>query len=273
MVNGVKIKLIYHLYLKNVESINNNIYYEINRRCLKYFHDIFDSALFCVSVDDTGNAELVQKGIEWILSCGFKNNVEIKIKQNTAFCDAQTFYDEIVDKLSDFKEMVFFAHNKGCGNFYDNESVKQWVIFSYYASLHNINDKILNLTEQAISQGYIPLYSDNFKITTPYKWILPGSIFLFNPMKIANYLKENEKEPPILQDRFSGEMFLSKIFDIMREPYSMTDICFENYRNGYFKSDFANYYEINHYDLLAYFLPKERIENYKNFYNEIINNI
>lgn len=272
MLKGVKVKIIYHLYLKDIESINSNIYYEINRRCLEYFHDIFDSALFCLCVDDTGNAELIQRGVEWILSCGFKNNVDIKIKQNTAFCDAQTFYDKIVDHLSDFNEMVFFAHNKGCGKFDNNESVKQWVIFSYYASLCNISEKVLNLTEQAVSHGYIPLYGDNFKMTSPFKWILPGAIFLFNPMKVVTYLKEHEKEAPVLQDRFSAEMFMSKIFDITSAPYAMCDICFEDYRNGYFISD-SNYYTINHFDLLRYFLPEERISQYKYFYNKITNEL
>lgn len=272
MINGAKIKIVYHLYLKDIETFDSNAYYEINRRCLEYFHDIFDSALFCVCVDDTGNAELIQKGVEWILSCGFKNNVEIKIKQNTAFCDAQTFYDEIVNHLSDFNELVFFAHNKGCGKFYDNESVRQWVIFSYYASLCNISEKVLNLAEQAVSHGYIPLYGDNFKITSPFKWVLPGAIFLFNPMKVATYLKEHGNEPPALQDRFSAEMFLSKIFDITRGEYSMTDICFENYRNGYFISE-SSYYAINHYSLLKYFLSEERINQYRDFYNRITNEL
>ena len=131
MIDGVKISLVYHLYCKDLRSMrieDGNLYNEINRRCLKRYHDIFDSAVFCVCLDDTGDLELIQRAIGWIWSCGFKDNVTIKVKPNSPNRDAQTFFDEVVGHLKEFDGMVFFGHNKG--NTYEpNYSQAEWVIF------------------------------------------------------------------------------------------------------------------------------------------------
>ena len=267
MIKGVKIKLVYHLYLKDVESVENGVYYKINKRCLSRYHDIFDSSVFCLCVDNTEDAELIKKGVDWILSCGFKDNVTIKIKPNTAFNDAQTFYDEIVDKIENFNELIFFAHGKGCGKNEENKSLSQWTIFSYYAALNDIEEKVLNLTEQAAVQGYIPIYCN----TEPFKWMIPGTIFLFNPMKVLEYLRAHDIPIPVLADRFSAENFISNIIDIRQPAYSGYDICFEGWRNGCIEvTDDNNYYNVDHCYLLSLFSPEEKVEEYRKFYQEMM---
>ena len=76
MIDNVKISLVYHFYCSDEQSIaigsGGNIYNEINRRCLSHFCEIFDNSIFCICVDDTGNSKLIEKAVEWVLSCGFK---------------------------------------------------------------------------------------------------------------------------------------------------------------------------------------------------------
>ena len=50
MINGIKVSMVYHLYCSE-KDFEDNVYNEINRRCLEHFHDIFDEVLFCVCVD------------------------------------------------------------------------------------------------------------------------------------------------------------------------------------------------------------------------------
>lgn len=192
MINGVKVSLVYHLYCKDAESIvvgTGNVYNEINRRCLEHFHDVFDDAVFCVCVDDRTDSNLIHKAVAWIWSCGFKDNVTIKVKPNSPYRDSQTFYDEVVDHLSDFDGMVFFGHNKG-NTIEELDGLKQWIIFSYYSCLDEIENKIKRLTDHTIVFGYVPLAGGQplFYIFNKHGWMIPGTFFLFNPQKKLGYL-------------------------------------------------------------------------------------
>ena len=266
MINGVKIHLVYHLYCKNVQDMQvggGNVYNEINRRCLEHFHGIFDDAVFCVCLDDTGDSELVQKAAEWIWSCGFKDNVTIKVKPNSPYRDAQTFYDEVVNHLSEFSGMVFFGHNKGNTQEY-RESIKQWIIFSYYSCLDKIEEHVTELASNAVAYTYVPVSRQ-----VDCKWLSPGTLFLFNPRKIVTYLGHAKRSVPKMDDRFAAETFLPKIIDITAGDSFLMDVMFDECRNMWFNSEELFVYELNHVELISYFLSTERVEKYKHFYETI----
>lgn len=243
-----------------------NIYNEINRRCLQHFHEVFDDTVFCVCVDDTGNLALVQRAVEWIWSCGFKDNVTIKVKTNSPYRDAQTFYDEVVNHLGNFDGMVFFGHNKG-NTQEDMESIRQWVVFSYYSCLDKIVTHITELTSNSAAYTYVPIFNQ-----LCCKWLAPGTFFLFNPRKIITYLDYTKQDIPKMDDRFSAETFLPKIIDITDDtrPSFLTDIMFDECRNRWFyTSEPCFFYIINHVELISYFLSPERVKEYQEFYSII----
>lgn len=248
-----------------------NVYNEINRRCLEHFHGIFDDAVFCICLDDTGDSELVQKAVEWIWSCGFKDNVTIKAKPNSPYRDAQTFYDEVVNHLSEFNGMVFFGHNKG-NTMSEIDGLKQWIIFSYYACLDRIGEKVANLSDHAVIHTYIPLVEEGYTVFNEHRWLAPGTFFIFNPQKICSHIKINKITIPKLEDRYSAETFFPKLLDITDgKRYSfLTDVMFEHCINTWLvgEPDF-DYYWANHVELLGEFLPSERVEEYKHFYETI----
>lgn len=275
MINGTKINLIYHLYCKNVEDMNNNVFYEINRRCLEHFHEIFDYSVFCVCVDDMNDSELIQNAIKWIWSCGFRENVIIKIKPNSSYRDAQTFYDEIVYHLTEFDGIVFFGHNKGT-TMQATEGLKQWVTFLYYSCLDKIEEKVKELCNITLLYSYIPINTSEYNTYRVFKWFLPGTFYLFNPNKLVTFLKKTDKPIPKLTDRFSAEIFFSQIIDIFNEETCdfFVNVKFENLYNTYFDSyQEINFYNINHIDLISYFLLPERVKQYEDFYKKITDGI
>lgn len=270
MVNGVKITLVYHLYCKSVEDLQvgtGNVYNEINRRCLGHFHDVFDDAVFCVCLDDTGNSELVQKAVEWIWSCGFKDKVVIKIKPNSAFCDAQTFYDEVVNRLSEFDGMVFFGHNKGSTMDY-MDGLKQWIIFSYYACLDRLEEYVVNLAREYVACTYLPITS---KYGKPFDWFPPGSFLLANPMKLDAFPNRYGTPLPKLTDRCSTELFFPRFIDICDPPFDY-NMCFEDCCDAYWVGNY-DYYREDHLELLSQFLTEERVDQYRAFYDKIVDGL
>lgn len=271
MVNGVKVSMVYHFYCSN-DNIGCS-YNEINRRCLRHFHDIFDEVLFCICVDDTGDYKLLQRAVEWIWSCGFKDNVTIKVKQNTPFYDAQTFYDEVYKHLGDFDGVLFFGHNKG-NTLSDTEPIRKWIVYSYYSVLDRIENHVSNLVDNALAYTYVPVIDESTKKVSRNKWLASGTYFLFNPSKLLEYSKINGvKIPDKLYDRFYAEQFLPSVVDICDNKIFREAIHFENWFNGYFESDFISMYTADHRDLISTFLPPERVEEYENFYKEMTNDL
>ena len=271
MVNGVKVSLVYHLYCKDVESLKvggGNLYNEINRRCLTHFHDIFDEATFCVAVDDTHDHELIEAAVRWIWSCGFGENTTIKVRFNSQYRGAKTFYDEIATRLADYDGMVFYAHNKGCSAD-DTVGTRQWVIFSYYACLRNIEEKISFLCLNSVACVYAPIKNEWQHHLSKYDWLACGGIFLLNPAKIKFYLDSNEEDIPILHDRFYDESFISNVFDITKIlPYKYA-IRFDDANSMYLDGE-ANCYTMNHLEFLSIFFNEERVKEYQEFYEKIM---
>lgn len=264
------IKMVYHLYLNGATN-TDNAFFNIHRKCLKKYHDLFEEALFCIALDDTSDSQLIKMGVDFIMSCGPWKNLTIKIKQNTVYGDAQTFYDEIVSNIDNLDSMIFFAHGKGIRKA-DERSLfeKQWVVFSYYACLDKIEDKVANLANYGMVYGYAP--TCNEEIDSNYHWLYPGTFFLFNPLKTLRYLKQMGRELPKMEDRYSAERFWGNIYDVEKGANTYT-VNFDNRSGWYFfcQNGVPNFYGINQVEFLKSFLGEDRTKEYVKFYEDIEN--
>ena len=265
-----RIKMVYHLYLNGAMS-TDNAFFNIHRKCLKKYHDLFEEALFCIALDDTSDSQLIKMGVDFIMSCGPWKNLTIKIKQNTVYGDAQTFYDEIVSNIDNLDSMIFFAHGKGIRKSDEGSvSQRQWVVFSYYACLDNVEKKAADLANYALVYGYAPTHNKGIENT--YHWFYPGTFFLFNPLKVSRYLKQNGMRAPKLEDRYSAERFWGNIYDVEKGANTYT-VNFDNRSGWYFfcQNGVPNFYGINQVEFLKSFLGEDRTKEYVKFYEDIEN--
>lgn len=265
-----RIKMIYHLYLDGTMT-PENAFFNIHRKCLKKYHKLFEEALFCIVIDDTSDSHLIKMGVDFIMSCGPWKNLTIKVKENTVYGDAQTFFDEIVSKMENLDSMIFFAHGKGIRKADENSlPQRQWIAFSYYACLDNIEEKISNLVNYALVYGYAPTHSKD--IENEYHWFYPGTFFLFNPLRVSRYLKQMGMDAPKLEDRYSAEKFWGNIYDIEQGRNTFT-VNFDELSGWYFFSQngVPNLYCLDQAEFLNFFLDKKRVEEYIKFYEDIEN--
>ena len=265
-----KVKIVYHLYLDSTMN-PDGVFFNLHRKCLKKYNSIFSEALFCIALDDTSDSRLIKMGVDFITSCGPWKNLTIKIKQNTVYGDAQTFYDEIINNLESLDSMVFFGHGKGIRKGDENNlSQKQWVVFSYYSCLDNIEEKVANLANYGLVYGYAPTCTHDIENT--YHWFYPGTFFLFSPMRVLRYLKQTEIKLPKIEDRYSAERFWGNIYDA-NEGHKSYTANFDNTEGWFFFSEngIPNFYGFSHTDFLKNLLGEERAEDYVSFYNEIEN--
>ena len=277
MIQGIKTKLVYHLYIKSPASLDggDESYFNVlNQRILSRYSNLFDSALFCVVLDDVNNGELIEGAVKWILGAGPWNGLEIKIKPNSPFNDAQTFFDEIVNKLDSFKEMVMFGHNKGT-RWLDTghrENVAKWVAYSYFSIFRNFEENVKKLADDVMVTGYVPiggvLRPADTRNINKYGWHAPGGITMFNPMKLRTYLKNYGEELPILSDRFSQEFFWGNVVDI-KNPRLQHSVAFDGMQNQFFITEEFWPYDIDHTELIGWFLPPEEVKKYKDFYDSL----
>lgn len=207
--------------------------------------------------------------MEWIWSCGFKDNVTIKVKPNSPYRDAQTFYDEVVNHLSEFDGMVFFGHNKGNTRPDNCNGQKQWVVYSYYSVLDKIEEHLATLADTGLAYVYLPKLVDGYFVPSNIKWMAPGTYLLLNPQKILMCIEKKGGNIPQLTDRFSAECFVPNIIDITAIDKFNEAICFDECWNNWYLDTDADYYNMNHLDVLPYFLTPKRVKEYQQFYEVI----
>ena len=82
-------------YLLN--NLNEKPLYKLHRECLNIYKDIFDKALFVVTVDDLKNTELIGNAIKWVLDINFGKEFDIKVEKNDALCESKTFQKYVLD--------------------------------------------------------------------------------------------------------------------------------------------------------------------------------
>ena len=215
-------RLIFHFYA--MPGYESNPAYAMHFACLRKYADVFDSAKFIISVDDTSDRELIKSVAEKIVSCGFVENTEFVVTENTIYREALTFKTEIVDKMDELSGMTFFAHTKGASNIsvpeYNAESILKWIFGCYYLSLEYIEE----MHNQA--QVYQP-YDQRFFFGSFLREVLPengggtrygaeyeGTFFWVNCQPLLDYLNDNKIPVPRNFGRFYAERFPGDLFPI-----------------------------------------------------------
>ena len=206
--------LVFHFY--TFENFLQNRAINIHLRCLKQYHNVFDNAIFVISVDDIKNHELIQETERQIMDCGFEN-IKFIVKQNNEFREAQTFYDEVILNLDIFDGIVFFAHTKGISNYaqFPNnaEDLDAWIYGLYYLNL-NFIDETENFFNGIIPKMFygaflhVDINEVNWEKVLGY---YQGAIYWLMPSTILEELKRGrlpmEKVYPKLENRICAENY------------------------------------------------------------------
>ena len=270
---NTKLRLVYYLWVPD----GFNWVMDIHWKCLEYYHNVFDDALFLVSSNNNNN-ENIKYVIEKIKSIGY-DYAEIKLVENKEI-ERESFYvkSEIFDKLGEYDGLTFFAHTKSLSDTYleaDKEKIILWISTMYFFNLNFIDDvKIKLINDKYMSYAIYILYGD--WCTTKYNWIYNGTFYWINGKKIENYIKDNNIELPSLTSwtkdpvnwrtsRLYSENILSYLFSkdyaYTREKEGKYGLSFYEMTFDYFKNNFNE----DDYYAFVEFYEKEMLKfNFKN---------
>lgn len=123
-------------YFYGFDGYKDNRAIKIHFKCLKKYCNVFDNALFIISVNDITNIKLISDIEHDLINCGF-NNISFKIHQNDVYCEANVFKEEIVNKLNEYEGITFFGHTKGVSNYTEEtkDSMDEWITSMYFFNL------------------------------------------------------------------------------------------------------------------------------------------
>ena len=191
----IKRRLIFYFYTFNNFIDNRAI--KIHLKCLKHYSNVFDEALFVVSLDDVNNTELIFNTEAELLKLGFKD-IHFKVHKNNGYCEAQPFYEEIVRNLKVLDGLTFFGHTKGVTNYSKEdiniESIDAWLTGMYYLNLEFVPEVEYKMIKD-ISRFYGAFLTDN-RDGDGVNWFYSGTFFWLNCQML--YIDEitNEIEIP-----------------------------------------------------------------------------
>lgn len=223
----MKKHLIYYLYVTDdfFERKTNLV----NIECLRRYSYIFDKADFYLSLDDTGNYELIQKIEALIVGLGFKKDISFFIHQNDSFRESGVFKEEVADKLCTIDdELIFFAHGKGFTNLeqYEEDSMIHWLLGCYYLSLEFVDEAEALITGMNTFSAYgsFPLVLEKRQLggdllakeelylgRIKYMWCFSGTFFWVNPPRITDHMEIFGQSIPKIHDRYYSEKFLGNV--------------------------------------------------------------
>lgn len=244
---------------------------DVHYNCLKYYKDIFDEALFVLSIDDLDNQQRIEEFKNIISSIGFKN-LQFKVRKNDLLLrESIVFKEEVMDKLDDYDGLTFFVHTKGNSENdsknHEFKNISNWVAQMYFFSLNFIDDvkeKLIN-NDFYLTYGGMLMETPNIA-TNKYVWYYPGNCFWLNGKRIMQYVKENNLEIPGLNNwstvyysgegRYYAECVVGSIFPLEKAASSL-DIYY---------GDYIFYYDCEH---IKDKTTPEKYFAYKNFYNNI----
>lgn len=235
-------RLVYHLYL--YDGCFNSKVYKLHMACLSHFSYIFNQAIFVLALNDTENIELIKTAEKKIFENIHIDDIKFVVKENDDFREAKTFYDEIVNKMSELDGITFFGHIKGAGNemeqSIDMEQVYNWIIAAYYLNFVDMNGVEWYLFSSPSFKTYGSLKCTWKDIENKYEWIYSGTFFWLNAQRIYLYLKNNEIEIPPLNNRYCAETFCGNIL-----PFNNAETASFNLRHcvGNENEKFMNWYK------------------------------
>ena len=224
----VKRRLVYHFFIS--DDYETNEIYKIHFACLEYFAKIFDEAVFIIT---SNNENVPYLDVESKLLKIFKNTrITIEIKTNTALCEAETFYNEVVKKEESV--LTFFFHTKGITNIKDcsKENIISWILIIYYYSLNFQEDmeKYLLFQPYGIFYGSCKgIIKTTNRTLNENSTIYMGCGYWINNIRLAN----EKRNIPQMADRWYGEMM----------PYYFEEKNKYSYNNVYIQNH--NFYDGN----------------------------
>ena len=269
MTNGVKTKLVFHFHVQ--EDFLENVFYMIHLKCLKKYINNFDEAVFVVTYNE-GDEELAAKAREEIVKLGFRGDLTLKTRQNTAFREAETFKNEVVDPY--FDGLIFFAHTKGTTNVnfsnVDISNVYHWVLGMYFINLNSFEQVCSNIIKySAFAHGYLPLQSESDCPYSKYHWAFMGTFQWINIPLLKEYVRNNEIELPSLSSRFYAETFLGNIIPCTGSGAFMPIL--SNVNSVSIVEGPKNYF-YGHRELMISELGLDTVSDVDKLYNEIFEN-
>lgn len=199
-------KLVYWFYAPKMEF---PLIYDYHFACLKQYINLFDDIVILLAVDDIYDVEHINNMERLFLDFNISKNISFKIyKNNPELREAEGFKKEVVDKLYDTDQLVFFAHSKGFTNIM-SPSLKYWIAAMYYFNLSDIYSvKHYLRNDLAMFYGHVAMRGPG--VSNKYNWHYPGSFYWLNPSSIA----AEAKHIPNITNRFYAEMFPGMITDM-----------------------------------------------------------
>lgn len=258
----IKKRLIYYFY--GFEGYRDNRAIKIHLNCLKYYSHIFDEALFVISLDDVDNKELIHSIQKDIIECGFKN-ITFKVHKNNGYCEAQVYYNEIIERLSQLDGLTFFGHTKGISNYhnYNINSIDDWILGMYYLNLEYINEIETNLCHD-IARFYGTFLQAIGPKTNKNQIVYSGTFYWINAPMLYNDIKTGEVElPSTYFHRGYAEGIPGNSF-----PWGEGKFLASHNRRI-----LGRYDEYTQSDEAIKILLGDEYEEYNNFKNEILKNV
>ena len=215
--NGVPVNLVAHFYLKEEFNEELPFIYKVHFECLRKYGNIFTNSVFVLSVDDNCSKKSINFFKNEIVNLGFNGDLSIKIRKNSAYREAETFKNEVADKLGDLDGLTFFVHGKGISNLnradVNPDSVIEWIISSYYQMFSNFDYLVTALITENTGICYGPFLFLNDYCLTLNDWYFSGAFQCINTKKLLNYIANKGARVPLLCDRAYAETFLGDIIE------------------------------------------------------------
>lgn len=268
------IRLVYHMYVKSFDDAVSKIHFY----CLGKYINVFNEALFIISLDDVDDTDLISAIETRITSLGFKGSLRFKIIKNDPYKrEAETFYYEIVEKLNDLDGITFFAHSKGYSNKVSANLCK-WIAAMYFFGL---DDLIINQVKDHLLEkpsymfdGFNPVFDDkNFEHhplwygKTLYNWTYHGSFYWMNTQKIAKHLNSKSLQIPKLTDRYYAENFPGNVCPFDTQCVGFTTDYYGRYFPYWY--DNADYY----IKMLCGYKDSIKLKSFNEFYLKMLNDL
>lgn len=187
---------------------------------LRRYANVFDESVFVLSFKKElmGNKDLMRHYMDYIIGLGFYN-VRFKIEENTEFRECKAFNEEVVENRDNDGKLVFFGHNKGTTNTY-NESLYRLICSMYYFNLNFMDDTEFRLIGDECPFYGFPLL--NAKWSEPeatcvmpiYKYFFYGTFFWVNWTVLNEIVTHKGREYPKLASRYYAENFPANTVEI-----------------------------------------------------------
>lgn len=218
-------KLVFFIYIGDYMPIDEyKVKYPtmaLHLHLLQMYADVFDEAVFILSLKKEliGDKDLIAHYIRAIVDLGFYRNVKFKIEENTNFRECKAFKEEVVDNRENDGKLVFFGHNKGTTNEY-NESLIRLICSMYYFNLNFMDSVEWNLiADEATFYGF-PLLNAEWSepdatcVMPLYKYFFYGTFFWTNWTVMNEIVTHKGREYPKLASRFYAENFPANVAEL-----------------------------------------------------------